>query len=220
MIELPEPPFSGAMHFARDLAEFVKEKNLTKIVESGMGASSVFLLWALDCLEKGHLTSMDPAPWYPDVVTHPRHTFIKSRSYDAILGVAMTTAPWDMFLHDGSHNVFSQTLEYHFAWGCIRKGGWLVTDDYSINGQHAWKDFAESVGFPEDKWVTLHPLQKIQKPDEPRKDFGDLFHEAREKAFAYEKQWLASGHKLMPFFEDYEITPQEKARRQAVWEAK
>jgi predicted O-methyltransferase YrrM len=121
------------------------------VVETGPfnGAASAFLLQALEDNGSGRLVSFDlpdavdalgfPLPdgrrpgWLvPDRLRH---------RYDVVLGdVHSTLRPRlaaepavDLFFHDSLHTARQMLFEYRVAWGRLRSGGLLVSDDVSWN---------------------------------------------------------------------------------------
>lgn len=183
------------------LAAFVVEHKLLNLVETGLGVSTLYLLDALDKLGAGHLTSIDPAPWSNAGVSHPRLTWMQMRALDGLeLLPKMNLGPLDLYLHDGAHTCWSQTFEFHWAWGMLRRGGWLACDDWSWAGHDAWKRFvAEPYHLKETK---LDSLQMVQKNDEPVAPtaWPQHFHWCGLLADCAERDWFARGGKNEDYF--------------------
>jgi hypothetical protein len=191
-------PIDASVSYQRDLANFVVEHKLHRLVETGLGVSSVFLLDALDRMNAGHLTSVDPSPWYKGKIEHPRHTHVAALSSECLWQI---DGPWDLFLHDGDHDIHAQTLEFNFAWGMLRHGGWLVADDWSWGGHDAWR---KGLAFQGIKDVEMGPLRLVQKDGEPvsHGNIASYFATCLGWADDAEREWLAAGNKNSDAFEN------------------
>jgi len=116
------------------IAEVIRRERPRVMIETGVesGYSSEHYLVAMDSVANGHLFSCDPTPSgfyeaYP--IVHPRFTFIRKRSQDALDDIFRRTGPIDIFLHDSNHDWETQTWEYHWAWANVRSGGIIASDD-------------------------------------------------------------------------------------------
>jgi len=71
---------------------------------------------------------------------------------------------WDLFLHDGDHDVMAQTFEYELAWRYLKPGGWLLSDDYTwgLPEHGAWRNFLARHGNPPMR--ALGACAIVQKP--------------------------------------------------------
>ena len=165
------------------------------VVETGSGASTCFILKAMNDGDFGHVFSIDSGPWCGYVVEHPRATFIKAESYDAMASLYTAVNPWDLFLHDSDHDKECQSFEFETAIRFLRPGGWLWADDYTWGEHHAWKAFcakhkltpvhfgsAEGVQKPLE-WHALHPSEAFAYVAGVRK----WAHEVGDA-------WRAAGH--------------------------
>jgi hypothetical protein len=183
------------LRYQKLLADFVVENGLTVLVETGMGVSTIHLLAALDKLKAGTLTSIDPAPWYGEKIEHNRLTHLKDNSFVGLKRLVVKFhEPWDLFLHDGDHDTLCQTFEYNLAWGCLRKGGWLASDDVDWGQHGAWKRFCAEHKL---KPIKLDSLEMVQKDTDPvRAPLLSVYYaECLAKAYKAEADWLRSGGK-------------------------
>jgi hypothetical protein len=192
-------PIDASVSYQRDLANFVVKEGLHTLVETGMGVSTVYLLDALDRMNAGHLTSVDPAPWYKGKIEHPRHTHVAGLSSECLWQI---DGPWCLFLHDGSHNCFSQVLEYEFAWGMLCNGGWLASDDWSWSSHKAWENFVTRHGL---KDIEMGALRMVQKDGEPvsHGNIPSFFSTCLGWAKNAEQEWLRAGGANTDIFVDY-----------------
>jgi hypothetical protein len=142
---------------------------------------------------------VDPSPWYKGKIEHPRHTHVAALSSECLWQI---DGPWDLFLHDGSHNVYSQTLEYEFAWGMLRHGGWLASDDHTWGGHDAWRTFLDRHGLTATK---LGAVEMVQKDGEPisHGNAASFFCSCLGWAEDAERAWLMSGGTNTEIFKDY-----------------
>lgn len=190
-MKLPEiSPSQISYH--RDLAAFVVANKLHNIVETGLGVSTVFLLQALDEMGEGHLTSVDPNPWWYNSnpkIEHPRHTHVAGVSCNELWKVP---GPWDLFLHDSDHDVFNQTLEFNFGWGMLRVGGWLVVDDCDWGQHGAWRRFLSMNGLKATKMDAVEMVQKTTSPIRTE-NVASYFSSCLRWAKGAEREFLADG---------------------------
>lgn len=121
-------------HYQPELAEIVVRERPRIMIETGVesGFSSEHFLTAMDRAGTGHLYSCDPCPSgfyeaYP--IVHPRFTFIRRRSQDALPELFSKVGPFDIFLHDSDHSWECQIWEFEFAWNHTRSGGIIASDD-------------------------------------------------------------------------------------------
>lgn len=161
--------------FAKDLGQFVERTAPARdfvFVETGYGASTLWILDAMSRLGRGHLYSIDPAPWFPDLVSHPRHTLIRDKSYDAVTPLRKKAPLWDYFLHDSNHDVECMTFELAYADFAVPAGGIILCDDYTWNDHGAWQEFcrrsnAQPSGLGSLQWIrrtpTPHDARSIEQ---------------------------------------------------------
>jgi predicted O-methyltransferase YrrM len=140
--------------YQAQLGEVIRIMKPNIMIETGVesGFSSEHFLTSMDAVGKGRLFSCDPAPSgfyeaYP--IMHPRFTFIRKKSMDALPELFAQYGPFDMFVHDSDHSWENQTQEYEFAWNHTRSGGVIASDDIgwgtnTVNGtisHDAWRFF-------------------------------------------------------------------------------
>lgn len=181
--------------FQQPLAEFVIDNGLELIVETGSGLSSLCIIKALEQQGHGKLISIDPEPFCQYEIEHLLYELIKKKSTDAMAELYMRTGEWDLFLHDSDHDILCQTYEYEMGYACLKTNGWIVSDDYTWAGHHAWRDFIDRHKL---KQITIGNVAAAQKQyDTPIsisvvQYFSELYYDLAEMA---EKRWLAAGNK-------------------------
>lgn len=122
------------IHYQDLLADVVRRERPLVMIETGVesGFSSEHFLTAMDAAGRGHLFSCDPVPsgfYDAHPIVHPRFTFIRKSSYDALDEIFRMTGRIDMFLHDSNHAWECQTFEYEWAWNHVAPGGIIASDD-------------------------------------------------------------------------------------------
>lgn len=132
---------TGGDRYQRRLHDFILTLRPGVVVETGYGVSTLFILAAMDANGAGQLYSVDPQPWFPHVIAHPRIEHIQKMSVDALGELYARSGWWDLFLHDGNHEVEAQTFDLEFGFAALRQGGWLWCDDPVWNEHHAWAKF-------------------------------------------------------------------------------
>lgn len=147
------------------------------MIETGVesGYSTEHFLVAMDDIGSGHLYSCDPAPtpfYQANPIIHPRFTFIQKRSQDCLQALFDQHGPFDIFLHDSDHSWECQTWEYEFAWGHVRSGGIIATDDpawgmivpvFGAIAHGAWAQFCRRHGM-ENARNKINNAEWIRKP--------------------------------------------------------
>ncbi len=122
------------------------------IVETGVasGASSSFLLKALQKNNSGHLHSIDlPAlpendpdvrlpehkkpGWLVDDELKDRWTYHEGKSFDLLKPLLDEFNEIDVFIHDSLHTYENMIFEYITTWPYIKQGGFLASDDIKWN---------------------------------------------------------------------------------------
>lgn len=191
-MKLPDFPTS-AISYQPNLAAFVTEHKLHNIVETGLGISTIYLLRAMDEMDAGSLITIDPNPWFKSPIEHPRLTWMQQKASTALKSIA---GPLDLFLHDGNHNCYAQTLEFHYAWSRLRIGGWLVSDDWTWGSHDAWRKFLKHHKLEDHNMDSLRMVQKTT--DSPATSFDECLVLAQRA----EREWFASGGKNSDCFVD------------------
>ncbi len=116
------------------LGEIIRRERPRFMIETGIesGYSTEHYLTSMDAAGVGHLYSCDPVPsgfYDANPISHPRFTFLRMRSQDALDGIFAQTGKLDLFLHDSAHDWETQIFEYHWAWHHVRPGGIIASDD-------------------------------------------------------------------------------------------
>ncbi len=183
---------------------FLKEHpELKVLVETGSGCSTVYATMAMEERGgEGHIYSVDPKPWCGYDVQHERVTNIRAQSVHALVDLYAKTGPWDLFLHDGNHDLFAQSYDIAIGFACLRAGGWMWCDDYTWGEHHAWKRFAAEHHLT---LVDFGAASAIQKP----KDIAAMDASLLEGFSAYSiakfkleaHRWRESGHPDTPVFD-------------------
>ncbi|MDB4295580.1 class I SAM-dependent methyltransferase [Akkermansiaceae bacterium] len=125
------------------------------VVETGVwiGSSSFSLLSALSANGHGKLISIDFPPfWKKNRVGIGRLVPESLYKYwelhlgpsQALLSTVAKPGSLDLFIHDSDHTYCNMMAEFEAAWELVRPGGYLVSDDSSMNDSVL--DFAESKG--------------------------------------------------------------------------
>jgi hypothetical protein len=189
---------SGNKHeFQEGLADFAMKHNCKTIVETGYGISTIHFLCAMKHalnMEDAKLYSIDPSPWYPKEIISPQLTHIKKKSVDALFDLFKNIGAWDLFLHDGDHDIFCQTYEYNFAYGCLKPNGYIASDDHTWGQHDAWKNFLSNHGLVS---VKMGSVEIAQKPAyAPVFENIELHHDqCIALAENAEEMWLSKGNK-------------------------
>ena len=161
-------------HFQQLLADLIRREKPSIMIETGVesGYSTEHYLMAMDANHEGHLFSCDPAPSgfyeaYP--IVHPRFTFIRKRSYEALDEIFAKTQRVDLFLHDSDHSYACQTWEFEWAIRHVRSGGIIASDDTGWSDttpdkpHHAWDQFLERHGLAK-KDVAINNARWVRVP--------------------------------------------------------
>lgn len=148
-------PFGRVMgvnpHYQKLMGEIVRQEKPAVVVETGVdhGISSEYYLAALDANGHGHLYSIDPSPssfFDQNPIIHPRFTFIRERSQDALQPLFERVGMFDIAIHDSDHGYDCQSFEYEFFWNHTRPGGIIASDDATWGGHGAWRKFIDLHG--------------------------------------------------------------------------
>ena len=121
------------------------------VVETGVayGISSSYILHALKKNGKGTLYSIDDTfrPWetkkmigaaIPNELKE-NWELIVGKSSDKLKEISSSMNNIDIFLHDSLHTYKNMFFEFNLMWPCIKKNGFLLSDDISDN--NAFIDF-------------------------------------------------------------------------------
>ena len=187
----------NASRFALDISTFILERDLKVLVETGAGISSLCITSAIEDTD-AKLYSIDPSAWIGFELNHPNYELIKKKSIDALLPLFKKTGAWDLFISDGNHDVFCQTLEYYFAWACLREGGWLFSDDVNWGNNGAWEKFYKAKGVEPIKIGSLEGVQKVGGVTASESIYESMIAFARNE----EQIYLRNGGKLTDCFKD------------------
>jgi hypothetical protein len=128
------------------------------VVETGVGivgATTTFLLQALQMNDRGHLWSVDPDRFHKIYGVHvgagipselrERHTIVVSESLAGLMGLVRHLDHVDIFLHDGCHTYKQMATEYGLFATKMTSGGLVLSDDI---WNSALDEFAMSQGQP------------------------------------------------------------------------
>ena len=134
------------------LARLVGHFKLGTIVETGIahGASTRVLLEALLQIVQSHpeiethlhSIDVDERTRWPDLLANDMWSFHLANSRRDIDAILDDIGEIDLFIHDSNHGYRQQMKEYRAAWGKLRSGGFLVSDD--VNWSNAFLDFCRS----------------------------------------------------------------------------
>ena len=152
MIAEPSGPW---LDILRLLFILVRAHRPQVVLETGVGpvgATSAFILKALDRNHEGHLFSVDANRYgvaygvdlgrgIPDEL-RGRHTLVVAGS--GVLGRLVEQLPSiDLFLHDSDHSYVNMMREFSAVWVKLLDGGFLIADDCNND---ALDRFAASLG--------------------------------------------------------------------------
>ena len=155
---------------------FVRALRPKVVVETGvaLGYSSAFLLQGLHDNAEGHLHSIDlpttdpqghitsegvrdrtsvPVAQTGGVVPNDlrdRWSLTLAPSNPTLASLFETVGPTDIFFHDSEHTFENMIWEYRTSWPHLRPGGYLLSDDVSLN--NAFPQFCREVGSPPFRW--------------------------------------------------------------------
>lgn len=164
-IEVSKVEYDG-MRWQNRMAQFVLANKFRVVVETGVqnAVSTDRILRAMEQYEGGMLYSTDPHPMhgtfdlYGD---HPNWRKEKMFSLHALPLFFMEAGPFDLFIHDSDHSLETQTYEYSAAWGLVKPGGYIASDDWTWSGHDAWRTFCSSHRLHPDEFGAC---QYVRKP--------------------------------------------------------
>ena len=161
--------FGGQMVFEYSaIYALVRLLRPEKVVETGVadGATSAYILQALEDNGRGHLYSIDlPSArlppgkmpgWIVDGALRRRWTLRIGASSALLQPLLNELGPIDVFLHDSLHTYDNMLFEYRTAWPFLRTGGLLLSHDVGRNS--AFFDFASEVGKRWGDWRVYEVL--------------------------------------------------------------
>lgn len=189
--------------FQKELGALIEMNKLHIVVEIGHGVSTLFILDALDQLGEGRLISIDKAPWFSDVIEHPRLTLVKKKSYDALLEAYYNCGPFDCAAIDGEHEIGAVTFDMNVCWEFLKPGGFMVMDDYFWGDHGAFNKFIQERNITPvpmgSTMVVQKPLTHGYCPSMLAKETVALHLQLALKA---EEEWLANGGVKHDAFKD------------------
>jgi predicted O-methyltransferase YrrM len=155
---------TGIMDFSCSalLFQLVRTLKPRVVVETGVanGASSTFILWAMEANGVGALYSIDWSEsgelsfvpqgkeigWMvPDELRKRWHLEI-GRSEEKLDPLLKQIGTIDIFLHDSDHSYETMMYEYKAAWPYLARNGLLLSDDAKMN--IAFAEFTEDTESP------------------------------------------------------------------------
>lgn len=154
-----ENPYPVEYDLDKSLCRFLfflcKLTNPDLVVETGVanGFSSSYILLGLDYEKNGELISIDYLfePWHTERgigmaipnTLRKRHKIIFGKSIPTLKKLLINNAAIDIFIHDSLHTYKNMIEEYKLVWPYIKNGGFLLSDDVSIND--AFLDFVDKI---------------------------------------------------------------------------
>jgi hypothetical protein len=170
-------PDGYGLQMTRELPCLYLITRLTKpnwIIETGVssGASSAYLLRALDDNKKGKLVSIDLPPdnlpsgktvgWIVPDSLKSRWNLHIGDSKDFLDPVLSDIGKIDCFIHDSLHTYEHMIREFRTAWRYLRPGGFLLSHDVGVN--EAFFDFMKEKSIPWKSYRVFNVLGGFQKP--------------------------------------------------------
>lgn len=116
-----------------------------EIMETGVwhGVSSTFILSAIDKNKSGFLYSIDLPPVDPSIKVEIGGAIPNDlkKNWDLNLGHSSLVLPevlnktlnLEIFIHDSEHTYRNMIVEFKTVWPFLKKGGYLISDDVSLN---------------------------------------------------------------------------------------
>lgn len=190
--------------FQQELADFIVTNKFKIIVETGYGVSSVFITYAFKHsfdMNDAKLYSIDPKPWFNKTIESPQHELWKSKSEDALLPLFTRTGPWDLFLHDGCHDIKAQNYDLEFGHACLRHGGVIACDDYSWGGHRAWQEFIERHTLKELRLGDIAYAYKVSHKVLDKTNAKSFSEHTLGISAGKEAMWLLMGNKNSEAFQ-------------------
>ncbi len=155
---------TGMMDFSegRFLYLMLRALRPERVVETGVanGASSTFLLSAMEINGRGELFSLDlpltedgtsfiPAGktpgWLIPENLRDRWHLTLGDTHKELPSLLNCVGQTDIFIHDSDHSYETMSFEFGQAWPHIKNGGWLISDDVTFNAAF-------------DEWALAHKL--------------------------------------------------------------
>jgi len=172
----------GIGDFGAVLYVIVRLLKPQRVVETGVanGASSAFILEAMEMNNQGHLYSIDLPPkkgeffddgasyiipqgkkvgWLVPKSLQPRWTLVLEPAEKSLAPLLQNLGTVDVFLHDSLHTYNHMMFEYSTVWPHLRTGGVLLSDDL-FTYRNALVDFANRVSRPLIHYYTLGSIIK------------------------------------------------------------
>lgn len=164
------------------MGDLIRREKPNIVIETGLldGFGAEFILKALDDNDGGRLYSIDPMDpkhfsngsyGFPEMylahpIVHPRFTWIRKYSSDALEPLFKEVGPFDLFIHDSDHAYECQTFEYEAAWRMVRSGGIIATDDAGWGNppHHAWWKFMARHGIPNSSDIVIGAAHYFRRP--------------------------------------------------------
>lgn len=155
--------YDPSSRFASKLHDWILDVQPDVMVETGysFGVSAHWIVRAMDKTGVGVLYSMES-----DVTKvpfeHPRLKFIQGLSQVWMDHVYREVGPWDVFLHDSDHGAECQRFEYNKAMHYVRRGGYILSDDYEYGQHNTWGKFLSENSVTDT--FNIGSVQGFKKP--------------------------------------------------------
>ncbi len=137
-----------AIHWEQAIALYLIVRILqpSRIVETGVGRSTCFMLQALEDMGQGELYSIDINPSVALLIPRKltaRWRFVIGSSRHVIPQLLQQLGYINIFFHDSDHSYENMLFEFKTAWPSIVKGGILLSHDTDLNT--AFNEFSEEI---------------------------------------------------------------------------
>lgn len=173
-------PNSYGLQMTRELSALyliIRLIQPARVVETGVsaGASSAYILRALEDNKKGMLYSIDVPPdnlpegktsgWIVPQALRRRWTLDIGDSKELLEPLLKAVGEIDCFIHDSLHTYEHMKWEFETAWKYLRPGGLFLSHDVGVN--EAFFVFMKGKGIAWKYYRVFHVLGGFRKPQVP-----------------------------------------------------